>query len=209
LHQALLERWKPRFSGASPKWDELKLFRSLNMASMAAALPSHGDFTPYESGRSVALWVSAFEILAHPGGTGKSGYVQVYDLLEKVDWQLSACAEEKYDPPAPMDRKKRRNLACWAYSLINKARNDYLHGNPVNENNLLVKDSKRPLLDYAPVLYRLALTGFLGLEFTEEAPDAEDAATCEAYEERKFQFQKYQQDMEAALATILKPSASS
>jgi hypothetical protein len=78
----------------------------------------------------------------------------------------------------------------------------------VNENNLLVKDSK-PLLDYAPVLYRLALTGFLGLEFTEEAPDAEDAATCEAYEERKFQFQKYQQDMEAALATILKPSASS
>jgi hypothetical protein len=29
------------------------------------------------------------------------------------------------------------------------------------------------------------------------------------YEERKFQFQKYQQDMEAALATILKPSASS
>jgi hypothetical protein len=36
-----------------------------------------------------------------------------------------------------------------------------------------------------------------------------DTATCEAYEERKFQFQKYQQDMEAALATILKPSASS
>src|SRR5450631_2544858 len=59
----------------------------------------------------------------------------------------------KYDPPAPMDRKKRRNLACWAYSLINQARNDYLHGNPVNENNLLVKDSKRSLLDYAPALY--------------------------------------------------------
>jgi hypothetical protein len=79
----------------------------------------------------------------------------------------------------------------------------------VNEDNLVAKDSKRSLLDYAPALYRLALTGFLGLEFTEEAPDAEDAAAYEAYEERAFQFQKYQGDMEAALATILKPSASS
>jgi hypothetical protein len=29
------------------------------------------------------------------------------------------------------------------YSLIYKARNDYLHGNPVNDDDLLVKDSKR------------------------------------------------------------------
>jgi hypothetical protein len=112
--------------------------------------------------------------------------MQVYDLLEKVDWQLSACAKETYDPPSPMDRKKRRNLACWVYSLIYKARNDYLHGNPVNDDDLLVKDSKRFLLDYAPVLYRLALTGFLALEFTEEAPDAADEAAYEAHEERAF-----------------------
>jgi hypothetical protein len=107
-----------------------------------------------------------------------------------------------------MDRKKRRNLACWVYSLIYKARNDYLHGNPVNDDNLFVKDSNRFLLDYTPVLYRLALTGFLGLEFTEEAPDASEEAAHEAYEERAFQFQKYQSDMEAALATILMPSSS-
>jgi hypothetical protein len=75
----------------------------------------------------------------------------------------------------------------------------------VNDDNLLVKDSKRFLLDYAPILYRLALTGFLGLKFTEKAPDASDGEAYEAYEERAFHFQKYQQDMEAALATILKP----
>jgi hypothetical protein len=71
LHRALLERWKQRFATASPKWDELKLFRSLNMANVAAALPSHGDFTPYDSGRSVALWVSAFEITGASGRNGK------------------------------------------------------------------------------------------------------------------------------------------
>jgi hypothetical protein len=77
----------------------------------------------------------------------------------------------------------------------------------VNDDDLLVKDSKRFLLDYAPVLYRLALTGFLGLKFTERAPDPSDVEAYESYEERAFQFQKYQQDMEAALATILKPAS--
>jgi hypothetical protein len=79
----------------------------------------------------------------------------------------------------------------------------------LNGDDLLVKDSKRFLLDYVPVLYRLALTAFLGLEFTEEAPDTADEAAYEAHQERAFQFQKYQSDMEAALATILTPANSS
>src|SRR5262245_3487344 len=89
LHKDLMSRFKRRFTTEKPDWSEIKLFRSLNMANVAAQLPSNGDFTPYDSGRAVALWASAFEILAHPG-EGQSGHLQVYELLEKVTWHREA-----------------------------------------------------------------------------------------------------------------------
>jgi hypothetical protein len=108
LHQALLERWKRRFATATPKWDDLKLFRSLNMANIASALPSHGDVTPYDSGRSIALWVSAFEVLAHPGtgvrvcaglrSAGKSGLATVGLCRGKIWPSVSRRSQETAQP---------------------------------------------------------------------------------------------------------------
>jgi hypothetical protein len=201
LHRELIARWKRRFTAEPPDWNDIKLFRSLTMASAAASLPSHGDFTPYDAGRMIALWVSAFEILAHPG-TGKVGYLQVYELLEKAKWNLSACKEEKYEVRVPVDRRKSRILSCWIYCKLNAARNNYLHGNAVTDDDLTIKESKRRLLDYAPVLYRMALTGFLDLHLTEQAPPTADTKAYEAYEGRMFEFQKSQGNMEAALSTI-------
>jgi len=159
IHKELVSRWQQRFQSGNQDWNNTKLFRSLNMAYAAASLPSNGDFTPYDSGKSIALWVSAFEILAHPG-KGKSGYPHVYELLEKAKWALSACKEAKYEAQAPVDDRRPRILACWVYGQINAARNNYLHGNPLTQDTLAVKESKRFLLDYAPILYRMAITGF-------------------------------------------------
>ena len=106
-------------------------------------------------------------------------------------------------PRAPANQSnKKRILACWIYGKLYTARNNYLHGNPVTDDDLVVKDSKRLLLPYAAVLYRMALTDFLDLCFREKAPPQADAKAFDDYEERKFGFQKYQMDMEAALATI-------
>lgn len=201
LHKDLMSRFKRRFATEKPEWNEIKLFRSLNMANIAAQLPSNGDFTPYDSGRAVALWASAFEILAHLG-EGQSGHLQVYELLEKVAWHSIACKEARRPCMAPLHARRPRILACAIYSRIHTARNDYVHGNRVSDVQLSIEPSKRFLLHYAPVLYRMALTGFLDLRFKETAPNPKDKKAYEDYAGRLFGFEKYQRDMESALATF-------
>jgi hypothetical protein len=194
-------RWQRRFQSQKPDWDDRKLFRSLNMANAAAALSSQGDFTPYDSGRAIALWASAFEILAHPGN-GQSGHLQVYELLEKATWNLTACREARHPAMAPLASRRPRILACAIYSRIHSARNDYLHGNHISDVQLVVHPSKRFVPKYAPVLFGMALTAFLDLRFKEQKPPPEDQLAYDAYEDRAFAFTTYQRRMESALATI-------
>jgi hypothetical protein len=85
LLEALLARRRERYGGRRPVWSDRALFRSLNMANQAAQIPAGMDTTFYDVGRMIALWVSAFEILAHPG-QGRSGLGKVYELLERVEW---------------------------------------------------------------------------------------------------------------------------
>jgi hypothetical protein len=66
---------------------------------------------------------------------------------------------------------------------------------------LVVPQSKRNLFEYAPILYRMALAGFLGLNWTEAEPS--ETEKLEDYRKRWFYYRHYQGEMEAALATIL------
>jgi hypothetical protein len=86
LAKAFLERWVTRFPQASTAWSDRALFRSLNMANEAARMPALVASTFYDVGRTLALWVSAFEILAHPGGSRHSNFTTVSDIIEKVKW---------------------------------------------------------------------------------------------------------------------------
>ncbi|MGJ4892596.1 hypothetical protein ACQR1Y_30685 [Bradyrhizobium sp. HKCCYLRH3099] len=199
LHKELMVRFKRRFTAEKPEWSDVALFRSLNTANAAAQLPSHGDFTPYDSGRSISLWVSAFEILAHPE-EGQSGLLQVYDLLEKADWHSVACREARHPCMAPVHARRPRVLGCAIYSRMNTARNDYLHGNKISDVQLVIMPSKRFLVDYAPVLYRMALAAFLDLRFKEAEP--REPAAQQLWAGRKFDFYKYQTYAEAALSTF-------
>ena len=99
--------------------------------------------------------------------------------------------------------KPKRRLSCWIYSKLNKARNDFLHGNAITDATLLIQKSGRPLLHYAPVLYRMALTARLDVHWKAAIPTDpnEDKETFEKY----FDFRYFQADMEAALATAIKP----
>jgi hypothetical protein len=84
-------------------------------------------------------------------------------LLEKIRWHSISCREARHPCMAPAHARKPRILACAIYSRMNTARNDYLHGNKVSDVQLVIMPSRRFLLDYAPVLYRMALTAFLDL----------------------------------------------
>jgi hypothetical protein len=124
---ALLERWPARYSTADPTTNDRSLFRSLNMANAAARLLANAEGTEYDIGRSLSLWVSAFEILVHDGYSYAS---YVYDNFDEAQWNLTKCNEAIYEISSG---KPKRNLACWIYSKLNKSRNDFLHGNEITD----------------------------------------------------------------------------
>ena len=201
LHKELMARFKRRFTTDKPEWTDVAIFRSLNTANTAAQLPSHGDFTPYNSGRAISLWTSAFEILAHPE-EGNSGLLKVYELLESANWRSTACREARHACMASPPARRPRILACAIYSRVNGARNDYLHGNKVSDVQLVIMPSQRFLPDYGPVLYRMALAALLDLRFKEDEPEHTNMEAYLAWEDRKFAHEKYQRDMEMALSTF-------
>jgi hypothetical protein len=152
LLSALLPRWERRFAVDSPPWEDLALFRSLNMAFEASRTPFITGGTNYDIGRLVALWVSAFEILAHPGEEQQVNLGRVLGML---------AGKREPGSVRPQDRDDRK-LRQRIYTDLHEARNDYLHGNPVDDARLV----KAPwnLTHYAAPLYRMMLSEFLGME---------------------------------------------
>ncbi len=199
LLRGLLERWERCFGTPSPIADEIKLFRSLNMANAAALLPAGADATMLDIGRSVALWSSAFEILAP---AKREAYLEVYALLNRNVFHYTPCKDAKYEAYGFAKDQTLYNLPCWIYGAINHARNDYLHGNPIDRDRLIVPPAKRPLHFYAPLLYRLALAAFVDLKYT-PSPQREDETEYDAYLRNHHVFGRYQGDVEVALSSIM------
>jgi hypothetical protein len=84
---------------------------------------------------------------------------------------------------------------------MNHARNDYLHGNELSEDRLTIKSSGRNLFQFAPSLYRLLLTGYLGMDFYGPRRPATESTDVQAI--LNFRFANRQGDYERAIARIL------
>lgn len=204
LLAALLPRWKRHYLGKTRKWQDRALFRSLNMAMQAAQLPGGIDTTVYDLGRTAALWVSAFEILAHPR-LGKSGLDSVYPLLERVTYLDRKVRGRRYAAYSPGKKPRpRRPLSCWLYGKLYRARCDFLHGNPLGAHPLH-PDGLTVNLDWlAASLYRLALTGFLGLSIDGLRIRSSTTNAMVKYMEVRRLFYDYQGVVERALLRALK-----
>jgi hypothetical protein len=197
LLNALLERWRVRYGTKRPQWSDRALFRSLNMAAAASKMPAGVDLTTFSIGRNIGLWVSAFEILTHTG-QDKVRLWDVYDRLGAVPWRHKKLKAMRF---LPTSSKAKRNLGCWIYGEIYRVRNDFLHGNPVNQKSLIVKRSGRNLFSYASILYRMALTGFLDLRPPTPTNPAE-------WSRERFDFHSNQGDIEEALLSVLVSDAA-
>ena len=69
----LLTRWSRAYQRQRMGASDIALFRSLNMANTAMAMPAVQGATIFDYGRQCALWISAFEILAHfDAGQGRA-----------------------------------------------------------------------------------------------------------------------------------------
>lgn len=200
LFQALLKCWKRHYLGKRQRWQDRALFRSLNMATQAAQLPAGVGTTLYDLGRIAALWVSAFEILAHPR-TDKSGLRHVYPLFERVRYLDQKVGRKKYIAFMGGTKKPwpRRPLPCWLYGRLYRGRNAFLHGNPVSPKTLQPGDLKVSLFWLAPSLYRLALTGALNLSFNGKLPKGATAQQVADFTNARIDFRAHQRLAERAL----------
>ncbi|PZO02462.1 MAG: hypothetical protein DCF30_05380 [Hyphomicrobiales bacterium] len=205
LLAALLARWMRRYEAAEAAWEDIVLMRSLNMAYNASLLPAGTDTTFYDVGRVVSLWVSAFEILVHPGGSGQANRDKVFELIEKTPWTIAASAALAHDTGGKT--KVKRTLASWVYQALYDCRNDFLHGNPVDRTKLILPLPQRTVFEYAAPLYRLALTSFLPLLYAKPMPSANDAKLLGAYIAERMEYMSPQKLAEEALLTATKPPA--
>jgi hypothetical protein len=198
LAEELMKHWIVRFSGNVVEWKDKALFRSLNMANEAGRVPAVTAAVFYDVGRSLALWVSAYEILAHPGGTGQSNFGTVSTLLESVKWRDQKLSAATHIIPGKAQPKQ---LATWICKKVYDLRNDFLHGNDVEGPALLLNG--KVVIDYAACLYRLALTGFLDLHFNVPAPSTDDAEAMGAFISQRMSFNRFQSAYEDALLTAI------
>lgn len=195
LLECLIARWERRYANDRPSWGDTALFRSLNMAIQAARTPFSTGGTYYDSGRLAALWISAFEILVHPGGDGRASPAQVKRML------AGEHSSAKRTPLKDSDRALRRLV----YQELYDARNDYLHGNPVQDDRLMLPGGMWDLTQYAAPLYRLMLTEFLELhhvmvEISHDEPDWTERVSAAIAQ--GISFEGYQNVVEEALRTF-------
>jgi len=124
---AMLARWKHCFVDGEDSVEDRRLFRALEMARAASKMPGGSDATEYDAGRAVALWVSAFEILAHDGN--RTDFRRVLSLLGRVQClKPSLKVQDRQVKIRKGEAPIQTNLAGVICERLYRARNDFLHG---------------------------------------------------------------------------------
>lgn len=201
LMNALLRRWKLYLRPSDRSQLLRRLFRSLNMANQAALMPvgQSEEAFRYSEGRSITLWLSAFEILLHPGARSIK-LSDVYDRLGRANVFAKELRARRYLAHQPWKGpKKRYTLACKLYGLLYNARNAFVHGNKLRKEHWLVRGKNVRISLLAAALYRMALAEVLGLVIP-PPPDAPfDSDEFTEWFRLHAEFQHYQRASEQAL----------
>jgi hypothetical protein len=132
----LWSRWDRFFANDVQERASRVLFRSLEVAYQAMRVPASGSRAPtiHEIGVGISLWVSAFEVLAHPW-RANANLGTVLDLLERTELVERDLAARRYRIRY-RNRPRQANYVQHLYAELYAARCDYLHGNPVTPRNL-------------------------------------------------------------------------
>jgi hypothetical protein len=173
LLAALLDRWTVKFVSRKESWSDTALFRSLEMAARASAMPYHNQATLEDYGAQIALWVSAHEILTRTIAANSS-LPQVDAVLAAAVLKSSALRAKRY---TVHHRRQtyRANLLRKLYSEMYFSRNDFIHGNPVTRKNIFPggHTNKYPLTCFSPIVYRFAVCSHLDLWAVSHTSDSD------------------------------------
>jgi hypothetical protein len=154
----LVQAWQRCYATGRRRRSLLQLFRALEIAFHACRFPSDSLMSVHDAGVRLVLWISAFEILLHPGGQQRIGLPSVLSLIRNLPWQDPQLSRRRYKvtyrnvPP-------RISLPEVVYYDLYMARNDFGHGNRISRQALRLRRSARAgsLLQLAPLIFRPVL----------------------------------------------------
>ncbi|AHG47972.1 hypothetical protein RLEG12_25870 [Rhizobium leguminosarum bv. trifolii CB782] len=198
--------WKSQFIDETDDWTSRAILRSLKMATSALRLSSATGATEsfYDYGRILSLWVSAFEILIHPGAAGKANRQKVLDLIKTIPWQSRMLLEEVHTADFGGGKVANIRLASALYVEMTNLRNDFLHGNPVSSEDFRLANGTM-ILSYPAAIFRMALATVLPdpEEVTREAA-LSGLKTHDEYGQH-LQATRYRNDCEECLVAAVMP----
>ena len=177
----LVAEWKSKYSTPKPEWKQISLFRSLAVAYRSARLPKGCDDLVFDIGIQASLWVSAHECLIHSGHGGRADLESVLKLLGRARWcrkelRVKRRQKERQRPPRGHFLPIPKTYVQHLYRRLYDARNDFLHGNPVNAKKAFLGPSTRNSLSIqvAPLIYATALEVFLQPLSAPKRPDFQE-----------------------------------
>lgn len=153
----LRHAWRLCYLRKRRRRELLRLFRSIEIALHASRFPTDSLLSVHDAGLPLVLWVSAFEILLHPGG-GRIGLAAVLTFLRSLEWNDRRLAHKRYSVRY-RGVPSRISLPEVIYYDLYMARNDFTHGNEVPVNRLWFRGNRglSQLRNLAPLIYWKAL----------------------------------------------------
>lgn len=168
LSRLLSQAWRTAFARQRRRREILPLFRSLEIAFQAGAIPQKNIGSLYDFGLTVAHWVSALESLLWPL-YGRANQQLSLTFLGQIPVHDRVLAARRFR--AAHDKSLRLNALQKACTLIYRARNRFLHGDHFHKSHLVPWPNRRTRLpDLAAVVYREALRHRLEGIFEQPAP---------------------------------------
>ncbi len=207
LFNGLYRLWTQQYFDEQDVWEARSILRSLNMATTAMEAPNTSvTETIYDWGRVIAHWVSAFEILVHPGADGRADERKVLEMLSRVEWRRGKLIEASHSVKIGRTPASDRTLAEWLYHRLFKLRNDYLHGNPVEARGFEMENGTS-ILHVPAALYRMALTTKVPPEDPITDEDVNEKRRTHAEYRRFYKSTMFQNDCEDCLLRAVDPDA--
>lgn len=174
---------------------QFRVMRSLEMAAEAMRSPFIHFGTQQEQGVRLALWVSAFETLAHPG-KGHVSFSHVSDMIKAVPWCLPRLTYRKFKA---IDVRKSgysrtpiglTTLPVQVYGRLFRTRNRYLHGDNLPKGKIEQgrKSYWGNLGTQVPLLYRSVVLSALFEMGHHEFASRPDWPEDDANDETQTQF---------------------
>jgi hypothetical protein len=179
LFRSFDKAWARRYQSKS-KTENFggRLFRSLEAAYQACAIGAKNEGSLNEYGAQIALWVSAIEILAWPEKRN-ADLDSVLSLLDN-DALDPRTRERRYKAKVKKKGTRRLSALQRGYMYLYRARNRFLHGNPVSAGTLLTltrRGERVGLPRLAAAVYRAALVAYLDRRYRKQITTVEQLRT--------------------------------